>query len=53
MKNPVSTYNQFQAMEVVEPADDEDGSDDGVSLKLAPTAAAIHAQLNPGKKKQP
>ena len=35
MKNPVSTYNQFQAMEVVEPA------------------AAIHAQLNPGKKKQP
>ena len=53
MKNPVSTYNQFQAMEVVEPADDEDGSDDGVSLQLAPTAAAIHAQLNPGKKKQP
>ena len=53
MKNPVSTYNQFQAMEVVESADDEDGSDDGVSLKLASTAAAIHAQLNPGKKKQP
>ena len=51
MKNPVSTYNQFQAMEVVESADDEDGSDDGVSLKLASTAAAIHAQLNPGKKK--
>ena len=51
MKNPVSTYNQFQAMEVVESADDEDGSDDGVSLKLASTAAAIHAQLNPGRKK--
>ena len=41
MKNPVSTYNKFQTMEVVECADDEEGSDDGVGL--ASTAAAIHA----------
>ena len=37
-------------MEVVESANDEEGSDDGVGFTS--TAAAIHAQLNPGIKKK-
>ena len=32
MTNLVSTYNKFQTMEVVECADDEEGSDDGVAM---------------------
>ena len=43
--DPIATYNRYESMEC---ADDEESSDDGVVFES--TAAAIHAQLNPGKK---
>ena len=46
--DPIATYNRYESMEC---ADDEESSDDGVVSES--TAAAIQAQLGPGRHKNP